>query len=292
MPNSPTPVVVDRHSYALPRSGAPDVEIFAIGDIHGRTDLLAALLEEAAREPRRAPRRAIVFLGDLIDRGPDSLGAIDLAIGAGTRIGAEETIALMGNHETMMRLAVDPATEREDAIDALETWVANGGYRVIAQFVDLDATPAAPDALLSAIRAAIPPRVARWLEQTRPYWRSNEILFVHAGVNPRVDLDAFLATPWNTPLQRVDENRHWAWVRRPFLEHEPGSEGWSGLFVVHGHTPNDARPHASHADQIKNFRLNLDAGSGLTGVARMAIIRGDRAEVVAARGPTNRMLGL
>jgi len=292
MPNSPMPVVVDRHAFVLPRSGAPDVEIFAIGDIHGRPDLLAALLEEAAREPRRAPRRAIVFLGDLIDRGPDSLGAIDLAIGAGTRIGAEETIALMGNHETMMRLAVDPATEREDAIDALETWVANGGYRVIAQFVDLDATPAAPDALLSAIRVAIPPRVARWLEQTRSYWRSNEILFVHAGVNPRVDLDVFLATPWNTPLGRVDENRHWAWVRWPFLEHEPGPEGWSGLFVVHGHTPNDARPHASHADQIKNFRLNLDAGSGLTGVAEMAIIRGTQAEVVAARGPTNRMLSL
>ncbi|HYA72704.1 MAG TPA: metallophosphoesterase, partial [Roseiarcus sp.] len=74
-------IVVDRHAFVLPRSGAPDVEIFAIGDIHGRADLLAALLEEAAREPRRAPRRAIVFLGDLIDRGPDSLGAIDLAIG-------------------------------------------------------------------------------------------------------------------------------------------------------------------------------------------------------------------
>ncbi len=283
-------IVVDRHSFALPRSGAPDVEIFAIGDIHGRSDLLAALLDEAAREPRRAPRRAMVFLGDLIDRGPDSLGAIDLAIGAGKRVGAEETIALMGNHETMMRLALDPATAPRDAIDALETWGANGGYRVVAQFSDLDPMLAAPDALLSAIRAALPPRVAKWLKHLRPHWRSREILFVHAGVNPRVELEAFLATPWNTPLRGVDENRHWAWVRWPFLYHAPGPEGWSGLFVVHGHTPNDAKPHASHADQIKNFRLNLDAGSGLTGVAEMAILRGDRAEVVAARGPTNRML--
>ncbi|MGD1036052.1 MAG: metallophosphoesterase [Roseiarcus sp.] len=283
-------IVVDRHSFVLPRSGAPDVEIFAIGDIHGRTDLMAALIEEAAREPRRAPRRVIVFLGDLIDRGPDSLGAIDLSIGAGGRVGADETIALMGNHETMMRLAVDPATEGEDAIDALENWVANGGARFIAQFVDLDAAPAAPDALVSAIRAALPPRVAQWLERLRSHWRSHEILFVHAGVNPRVELEAFLATPWNTPLWRLDENRHWAWVRWPFLDHAPGPEGWSGLFVVHGHTPNDARPHASHADQIRRFRLNLDAGSGLTGVAEMAIIRGDRAQVVAAHGPTNRML--
>ncbi len=283
-------VLVDRHSFLLPRAGAPDVEIFAIGDIHGRTDLLSALLEEARREPRRAPRRAIVFLGDLIDRGPDSLGAIDLAIGARERIGADETIALMGNHETMMRLAVDPATARADAIDALETWMMNGGDRVIAEFAGPGAAPAGADALLGAIRAALPLRVAKWLEQLRPHWRAGEILFVHAGVNPRLDLDSFLATPWNTPLRLIDENKHWAWVRWPFLDYAPGPEGWSGLFVVHGHTPNDARPDASHEAQIRCFRLNLDAGSGLTGVAEMAIIRGDRADVVAARGPTNRML--
>ncbi|MGD0639703.1 MAG: metallophosphoesterase [Roseiarcus sp.] len=283
-------VLVDRHSFALPRSGAPGVEIFAIGDIHGRTDLLDALLDEAAREPRRAPRRALVFLGDLIDRGPDSLGAIDMAIGAGAKIGADETIALMGNHETMMRLALDPATEREDAIDALETWAANGGDRVIAQFAERVEPPADLYDLLRAVRASLPARVADWLASLRPHWRSHEILFVHAGVNPRVDLEVFLATPWNTPLDRLDENGHWAWVRWPFLDHAPGPEGWSGLFVVHGHTPNDAKDHASHAEQIERFRLNLDAGSGLTGVAEMAIIRGRRAEVVAARGPTNRML--
>ncbi|MGD1016853.1 MAG: metallophosphoesterase [Roseiarcus sp.] len=285
------PVVVDRQSHALPRSAAAEVEIFAVGDIHGRVDLLDALLEQARREPRRAPRRAVAFLGDLVDRGPDPLGAIDLAIGAGERIGAEESIALMGNHETMMRLALDPATPLADAIDALEGWVANGGWPTIAQFADPAAAPATPQALVGAIRAALPPRVATWLDELRPHWRSGEILFVHAGVNPRIELDEFLAAPWNAPLWRLDENRHWAWVRWPFLDHAPGPEGWSGLFVVHGHTPNDALAHASHADQIKSFRLNLDAGSGLTGVAEMAIIRGNQAEIVAARGPTNRMLG-
>ena len=79
-------------------------------------------------------------------------------------------------------------------------------------------------------------------------------------------------------------------MRWPFLEHRPGRKGFSGLFVVHGHTPNDARRDPSHKDQIKRFRLNLDAGSGLTGVAKMAIIRGADAQVVAASGPTNREL--
>ena len=78
-------VVVERQGFSLPLSVSPEAEIFAVGDIHGRSDLLAALIDEAAREPKLRDRRAIVFLGDLIDRGPDSLGAIDLAMAAKAR---------------------------------------------------------------------------------------------------------------------------------------------------------------------------------------------------------------
>ncbi len=285
-------VSIDRKAFALPRSAAAGFEIFAIGDIHGRSDLLAALLDEAAREPRLMRERAIVFLGDLIDRGPDSLGAIDLAIGAAARIGAQQSIALMGNHEVMMRLVVDPTTPEGDAVEALETWRRNGADKFIDEFADLDRLPAALGERLKAIRAALPPRIAEWLANLRASWRCGEILFVHAGINPRFDLDAFLTTRWNIPLRFIDEERHWAWVRWPFLEHDPGPEGWSGYFVVHGHTPNDAKSHVSHADQIDRFRLNLDVGSGNSGVAEMAIIRADRAEVVAARGPTNKAMGV
>jgi serine/threonine protein phosphatase 1 len=271
---------------------SPHAEIFAIGDIHGRADLLDALIGEARREPRLREKRAIVFLGDLVDRGPDSLGAIDLAIGAAARIGADDGIALMGNHEAMMRLALDPETPWDVAVDALETWIANGGDRTLAEFVEFDEPPGDVDELLAAARASLPPRVRAWLASLRASWRLGNILFVHAGVNPRVDIDAFLAVPWNTPLFRLNEDRHWAWVRRPFLEHRPGPKGFSGLFVVHGHTPNDARRDASHEDQIARFRLNLDAGSVLTGVAKMAIIRGAEAEVVVASGPTGPELRL
>ena len=100
------------------------------------------------------------------------------------------------------------------------------------------------------------------------------MLFVHAGVNPAVDLERFLAVPWNTPLDELDEDMHWAWVRWPFLEASPGPGGFSGYFVVHGHTPNDARPDPSHEAQIRAFRLNLDAGSGRTGLAKMGVFRG------------------
>ena len=282
-------VVVERHVFSLPLGVSPEAEVFVVGDIHGRSDLLAALIDEAAREPKLRDRRAIVFLGDLVDRGPDSLGAIDLAIGAKARVGADEAVALMGNHEAMMRLALDPETPWADAIDALDTWIANGGDRTMAEFVETDEAPEDLDALLKTARAALPPRVRAWLESLRASWRSGDMLFVHAGVNPQVELEAFLALPWNTPLARLDEDRHWAWVRWPFLEYRP-LKGFSGFFVVHGHTPNDARRDPSHADQIAGFRLNLDAGSGMTGMAKMAIIRGRQAEVVAARGPTNREL--
>jgi serine/threonine protein phosphatase 1 len=280
-------VVVERRGFSLPLGVSPEAEIFAVGDIHGRSDLLVALIDEAAREPKLRDKRTIVFLGDFVDRGPDSLGAIDLAIGAKARVGADEAIALMGNHETMMRLALDPETPWDDAIDAFDTWLGNGGDRTVAEFVKSEQPPEYFDDLLTEARASLPPRIRAWLASSRASWRSGQVLFVHAGVNPEVELETFLAAPWNIPLATLDEDRHWAWVRRPFLEHRPGPDGFGGFFVVHGHTPNDARPKASHADQIAGFRLNLDAGSAMTGIAKMAIIRDRYAEVVSARGQGN-----
>src|SRR5271155_820916 len=232
---------IEKEVFALPRAIEPQAEIFAIGDIHGRPDLLDALLDAASDAPRREPRRKIVFLGDLIDRGPDSLGAIELAIAAGAFIGADETIALMGNHETMMRMALDRATPYSGAIDALRTWMLNGGDEVLTEFVDADRPPASLPELLEAARSSLPVRIERWLEDLAPHWRSGEVLFVHAGVNPRYPLESFLSAPWNLPPARRDGPRHWAWVRAPFLDHDPGPEGWDGYFVVHGHTPNDGQ---------------------------------------------------
>lgn len=276
-------VAIERRGFSLPLGVSPEAEIIVVGDIHGRSDLLAALIDEAAREPKLRDKRAIVFLGDLVDRGPDSLGAIDLAMAAKARVGADESIALMGNHETMMRLALDPESLQDDAIDAFETWMANGGDRTVAEFLKIRQQPKNLDDLLTEARASLPPRVLAWLSSLRPSWRSGQVLFVHAGVNPQVELETFLAVPWNMALDKLEEDRHWAWVRRPFLEHRP-IDGFSGFFVVHGHTPNDARRDPSHADQIAQFRLNLDAGSAMTGVAKMALLRDSQAEVISAGG--------
>jgi len=284
-------MIIERETFALPREPAPGTEIFVIGDVHGRSDLLEALLAVAEREPRLEARRELMFLGDLVDRGPDSLGAIRLSLAAPGRVGADACVQLMGNHEAMMRLALDPATPDRPAIAALTTWVRNGGAGVIAEFAPDFAGASGSLALLRFTRSRAPAFVKDWLAALQANARSGGLLFVHAGVHPNADLESFLATPWDTPLEFLVEERHWAWVRGPFLRHLPDRQGFSGYFVVHGHTPNDGWRHADHRDQIRRFRLNLDGGSGMTGACKMGIFRGDEVEVVTAWGPTNGDLG-
>ena len=190
----------------------------------------------------------------------------------------------MGNHEAMMRLALDAATPHVDAIDALQTWIVNGGDKTLAEFVRFSVDARRPRRPPGDARESLPPRVGDWLPSLKSHWRSGGLLFVHAGVNPGVDLESFLAEPWNAPLATLGGDQHWAWVRRPFLSAAPGPQGYGGYFVVHGHTPNDLRSDPSPTDQIRRFRLNLDFGSVMTGVATMAIFRGAGAEVVTARG--------
>jgi len=275
-----------RQIYSLPRGLEPGVEVFAFGDVHGRSDLLAALIEAAAAEPRSSERRVVVFLGDLIDRGPDSLGAIRRAMAAGAALQADEVVGLTGNHEAMMRMALDRGVPEWDALQAFMTWRRNGGRRVLAQFAPEEGQGAI-DEELQAARAALPADIAAWLEAQKSHWRNGQLLFVHAGVHPGRPLESFLAAPWNTPLDVLNEDAHWAWIRGPFLEHRPGPYGFSGYFVVHGHTPNDGRRFADHPTQIRRFRLNLDGGSGFTGACKMGIFRDAQVEVVTAQGEPN-----
>ena len=267
-----------REILTLPRAAASGEEILAIGDIHGRSDLLVALLDAAG--PREAPVRRLVFTGDLNDRGPDTLGVFEIAADAGKRLDAVETIGLMGNHEILMRLALDPETPGNVAEDAMAVWLGNGGERVADALVGANTAQRNLKGLIAALRAAAPPSLSAWLAALRSHYRSGDVLFVHAGVNPRVPLTDTLAAPWNLALDQIDEKYHWAWVRGPFLDHDPGPNGYFGLFVVHGHTPLDRSLTRGHAQQVLRFRLNIDGGSAVTGLAKMAILRGGVAEVV------------
>lgn len=152
---------------------------YAIGDIHGRLDLLQQALQliEGDAGQRGAE---IVFLGDYVDRGHDSRGVIDLLSGGPGRI-CDRYVCLMGNHEDMMLQA---AGGREPH---LSHWLDNGG-----------------DATLASYAGAIPVEHLRWLQALPRLYEGEHQLFVHAGLMPGYAL--------------AEQKDEWlVWIRERFL---------------------------------------------------------------------------
>jgi serine/threonine protein phosphatase 1 len=255
---------------------APDAEIFAIGDIHGHAPLLEALLERIAQTPRLAGRRRIVvFLGDLINRGPQSLRSLDLAASARERTGADEIVGLWGNHEQMVRLAMLSAHDPR-CISARALWMEHGGPGFLAE-LGIES----PFALANALGEK---RLA-WFIGLKPHFRSGNVLFVHGGVNPRIPLAAFLLAPVEVDIAKLDYDLHWAWIRYTFARFEPrqeGRRGHQGVFVAHGHLQGHLDIATGAGAQIARDRINLDGGSYSTGRARMARFVGNELSLYEA----------
>jgi serine/threonine protein phosphatase 1 len=266
---------VTPQAFTLEFSAAAGEELILIGDIHGADNLLDALLATAADLERPAgTRRKLIFLGDLIDRGPASLRCLDLAIESKKRVGAHEVIGLIGNHEQMLKIALAyDGTARGDV--AVHLWIRNGGRDVIMEMLSEQ-----PESQLDVRRRFGEARLA-WLDGLVSHHISGEILAVHGGVNPNLPLDKFLAQSWDVDLRDLNEDDHWAWVRGPFLDHTPAERGHHGFFVIHGHsTPQiDLIPTEV---QIERARLNLDGGTYATGVARMARVVGNQVTLFEA----------
>ena len=256
--------------FTLSQAAAPGEEVLAIGDIHGEAHLLDALLVRTATLPRPG-RRVMLFTGDLIDRGPASLRVLDLAAEAGNRVDAAETIALMGNHEQMLLCALAGAPHRR--LSAYALWIDNGGDAVLAEAFGPDwerfHTP-------ERLHLVLNERFA-FVRGMRSHWRSGDLIFVHAGLSPTISRDDFLAAPWDVEFRTLREADHWAWIREPFLR----APSHGGLFVVHGHTPHDNAGRYGSAIVARD-RLNLDLGSGRTGMARMARFVGRKVTVYDA----------
>ena len=271
--------MISEATFALPHAVAPGEEIFAIGDIHGGALLLAALLDHAGALPRQQPRRTVVQLGDMIDRGPRTLATLDLMADASRLAAADAAIGLMGNHEQMLLYAL--AGDGWHHAQAYNLWIDNGGDAVLRELFGadwrLDHSPA-------RVRDALGPRLAL-LSGLRSHRRSGDVVFVHAGLSPRIPPDVFLATAWSHDFNSLREEEHWAWIRGPFLR----AARHHGFFVCHGHSPHDGL-ELSPAGAIARHRLNLDVGSTRTGRARMARFVGsavtlyELAELVDAQG--------
>jgi calcineurin-like phosphoesterase family protein len=215
----------------------PDgIRVYAIGDIHGRADLIDQVFRRIDADLAAVPvRRAIhVLLGDYIDRGPGSREVLDRLIGRGRN---HETVCLKGNHEMFV-------TEFLGNPQSLDEWRRYGGLETLMSYglaPSMKGGAAEQAGLAAALERALPDEHRAFLASLRPCFTCGDFFFVHAGVRPRV------------PLERQDEH-DLLWIREDFLLHEDDFE----KIVVHGHTP------VSQPD-IRANRINIDTGAYATG---------------------------
>lgn len=220
--------------------------VYAVGDIHGRDDLLSELLDRIEQDAWSRPIRAtvLVFLGDYIDRGPASRGVVERL--RTLRLPDTQTIFLAGNHEeALVRILRGSARHVDD-------WLRFGGRECLASYgLDPDKTAAmtAREAA-RAIREAIPAEHAAFLTHLGDSLSIGGYLFVHAGIRPGVPL----------ARQSQDDLR---WIRRPFLDDDRDH----GFIVVHGHTISDG------VDQTVN-RIGIDTGAYRTGILTALVLEG------------------
>ena len=208
--------------------------LYAIGDIHGRLDLLARAVDAIARDvAARGPAALTVTVGDYIDRGPASRGVLDLLR---QNPFATPYAALRGNHEEMFEaFLTDPAAGLH--------WADNGGEETLASY-GVRLRGHAPADFVQAceeLRSQLPAAHGEFLRALKPSLGHGDYFFCHAGVRPGVPLDR----------QREEDL---LWIRGAFLF----SDADFGKIVVHGHTP-------AMAPEVKANRIGIDTGAYASG---------------------------
>ncbi|HLN09425.1 MAG TPA: metallophosphoesterase family protein [Xanthobacteraceae bacterium] len=227
----------------------PDgIRVYAVGDVHGRADLLDQVFEriDADLAAVPAPQAIQVMLGDYIDRGPSSRAVLDRLIARGR---GRHLVCLKGNHEIFVAdFLADPAL--------LEEWRRFGGLETLMSYgltPSMKGGAAEQASLAAALEQALPAEHREFLVALSPSFACGDFFFVHAGVRPRV------------PLERQAEH-DLLWIREDFLLHEDEFE----KVVVHGHTPVEQ-------PDIRPNRINIDTGAFATG--RLTCLRIEAGEL-------------
>lgn len=233
--------------------------IYAIGDIHGRLDLLTGMLARIRADlgARPHPLPQVVCLGDYMDRGPESRGVLEALIA----LKASDLPArfLLGNHDSYVAAYLqDP-----DWYDRTYHWLADnmGGNATLASYGVPDASARNPSATRDAFAAAFPAEHMAFLDACELQIRIGGYLLVHAGIRPGVPLDR----------QSRDDL---IWIRDPFLT----SSRDFGFKVVHGHTIVPAVEHRPN-------RIAVDTGAFRTGQLSCLMLEGDEVALLTAGGP-------
>lgn len=244
-PGSPPPAASTAARPAVPR----DTRVYAVGDIHGRCDLLVALQEQirAHALEQAIGRRVLVYLGDYIDRGTESRAVLDRLLGKA--LPGFETVPLLGNHEdSLMRFLDDTSVG--------PAWLYYGGiqtlasYGIAAEYADLH-DESRLRALQEALRRCLPRSHLSFLRRMPLQHREGDYLFVHAGIRPQVALE-------NQGREDL------LWIRDEFLD----SPVDHGVTVVHGHT-------ISPVPELLPNRIGIDTGAYASGRLTCLVLEGD-----------------
>jgi serine/threonine protein phosphatase 1 len=233
---------------------APQGTAYAVGDIHGRLDLLlkleAMIRDDVARRGGGAAS-LLVFLGDYVDRGPSSRGVIE-HLATRPPICAEE-VFLRGNHEQVMLDFLASA-------DILDSWSQFGGLETLYSYglrPRLPLTPEAREELKAQFAAALPASHHGFLQRTRLNFETPTQFFVHAGINPQLPLAQ------QKPADLL-------WIRDEFLNATRRHE----KLIIHGHTP------VSEPEVLPN-RINVDTGAYITGKLTCAVLEGSSCRILS-----------
>ncbi|MCW8914326.1 MAG: serine/threonine protein phosphatase [Magnetovibrio sp.] len=193
-----------------------NTRVYAIGDVHGRLDLLERLLNTIAQDSKTAPnRRVLVMLGDLVDRGPDSFGVLNALTELHTQppFDTFEIHFIKGNHEQLMQ---DFMSGSEPDI-----WFNCGGMATLTSYnVPYLSDDEDVSVMRDSLNQAMPASHHRLLESMKSIHREGGYAFVHAGVRPGVS------------LQNQDPD-DLMWIRASFLD----AQHDFGAMIVHGHSP-------------------------------------------------------
>jgi serine/threonine protein phosphatase 1 len=234
--------------------------IFAIGDVHGCDRHLAALLEAFFERAAARPAR-LVFLGDLICRGPSSLGALELWADPALDERFTYVHRVTGNHDQLLMLSIGGGSAAQAAY---QRWMGIDGGTFVEELRRVTGRSDAP-LTRELVREAAGEQVLARLDSLECHVRIGNTIFVHGGIDPSVTPATALAAPFTE-----FGGNHWAWINEPFLKWRGG---FGGAMVVHGHTPPERhRRMSGYPDPhvFQHDRLSLDGGSSRTGIVAAA----------------------
>ena len=224
------------------------LRLYAIGDVHGCDELLAAVHSSIEADLLRQPSDdyRVIHLGDYVDRGPATRAVLDRAI----RLKAtdpEHFIFLGGNHEDLLLMFLN------DPVEARATFLRFGGIQTMRSYgVAVDNGQHLSDVmdLRDRFAAALPDAHRDFMSALPSFVRFGDFFFCHAGIRPGI------------PLDQQDAN-DLRWIREPFLSDESDH----GVVVVHGHTPADRV-------EVRPNRINVDTGAVFTGRLTCLVLEG------------------